>query len=334
MTDDFSRGGQAETATPPDRRPDPTQEELLLQPYQGQRPPAPGWFTRAVETPFRTRTITVEGTDIVYQQWGDAAKPGLLLVHGNGAHAGWFDFIAPFLAEDWNVVAANFSGMGDSGWREAYTFSGFCAEQIAVCEDAGLFDHAQKPVIVAHSFGGLVSLLTAIEHGDRFAGAIIVDSHIEPPGEDRPRPPRRTRPNRVYPDLASALARFRLAPPQPCENDFAVDYIARHSLKETQDEDGRPGLVWKFDPFIFSKLLAEWDTMDLTRLETKCPILFMRGAESSLVTPEVAAYMASLQDPPVPTVSIPQAHHHIMLDQPLAFVAAIRGILTGWPGGR
>jgi hypothetical protein len=30
-------------------------------------------------------------------------------------------------------------------------------------------------------------------------------------------------------------------------------------------------------------------------------------------------------------VEIPDSHHHIMIDQPLALVAAIRALLATWP---
>jgi pimeloyl-ACP methyl ester carboxylesterase len=32
-----------------------------------------------------------------------------------------------------------------------------------------------------------------------------------------------------------------------------------------------------------------------------------------------------------PKIEIPDAEHHVMIDQPLAFVAALRGLLAGWP---
>ena len=60
----------------------------------------------------------VLGAEVSYQRWGKRGAPGLLFVHGNGAHAHWWDFIAPYFAEHYNVAALTFSGMGDSEWRE------------------------------------------------------------------------------------------------------------------------------------------------------------------------------------------------------------------------
>tara|TARA_B100000678_G_scaffold153631_1_gene128401 strand:+ start:2978 stop:3967 length:990 start_codon:yes stop_codon:yes gene_type:complete len=315
-----------------DIHPVPAEDEMTLARYGGEKPPAPDWFNWAIRQDARTSSVDVEGASIAYRSWGDPDKPGLLLAHGNGAHGRWWDFIAPYFAGDYHVVAPTFSGMGDSDWRDAYAFSLFSREQHAVAEHAGLFAHAEKPIIISHSFGGIISLFTTIrEGGDKFGGAVIVDSHIEPPGEERPRPPRRTKPNRVYEDFNAALARFRLAPSQPCENHYIVDYIARHSIRETSGEDGKAGYSWKFDPFIFNSLMEEWNEVDLTSLATCCPIVFMRGGLSDLVPDRVADYMSSLQDPPVPMITVPEAYHHVMLDQPLAFVSAIRSLLAVWP---
>ena len=208
-------------------------EQGPLAPYRGAQPPAPQWFTDAVATPYETHFVECEGVQIHYQAWGDRAKPGLLLVHGNGAHAHWWDFVAPYLLEDYFVVAMTFSGMGDSGWRPDYTMDVFAREQLAVCDHAGLFAHAEKPIIVAHSFGGFVTILTGAEYGDRFGGIVIVDTPVNPPDSPRRGPPP-VRGGKVYPSLEAALARFRLAPPQLCENHYALDYIARWSLPNAQ----------------------------------------------------------------------------------------------------
>jgi pimeloyl-ACP methyl ester carboxylesterase len=39
----------------------------------------------------------------------------------------------------------------------------------------------------------------------------------------------------------------------------------------------------------------------------------------------------SLLAPGSPHIVIPEAEHHVMIDQPLAFVAALRALLTAWP---
>ncbi len=44
-----------------------------------------------------------------------------------------------------------------------------------------------------------------------------------------------------------------------------------------------------------------------------------------------AAYMRSVLADNAPYVEVPEADHHIMLDQPLAFVAAIEALLAAWP---
>jgi hypothetical protein len=35
--------------------------------------------------------------------------------------------------------------------------------------------------------------------------------------------------------------------------------------------------------------------------------------------------------PELKEIEIPEAHHHIMIDQPLALVAALRSLLAVWP---
>jgi pimeloyl-ACP methyl ester carboxylesterase len=61
------------------------------------------------------------------------------------------------------------------------------------------------------------------------------------------------------------------------------------------------------------------------------PVAFMRGERSVLVDDERWAKMGAYAGPGVPRVSIPEAQHHLMLDQPLAFVAALRALLAAWP---
>src|SRR5580693_343441 len=93
-----------------------------LAPFAGAKPPAPAWFDAAIADAPERRLIPVEGANIELLTWGEVGKPGLIFVHGNSAHADWWSFIAPFLADDYRVAALSLSGMGGSDWRETYTF--------------------------------------------------------------------------------------------------------------------------------------------------------------------------------------------------------------------
>lgn len=295
----------------------------------GSPPPAPRWFSEAVARTPEDRFIAVEGARIHYRRWGDPARPGLLLVHGNAAHAHWWDFIAPMLARDYNVAALDLSGMGDSDWRgDFYSMERFAREEISVCEDAGMFVPTEPPIIVGHSFGGFVTILAGALYGERLAGTVIVDSPVNPPEREGRPPERAIKPHHVYPTLAAALARFRLMPPQTAENLYLVDWVGRHSLKEVPMEGGQTGFTWKFDPAIW-RHFSIGDTAARLR-ETRCRIAVFRGEHSVLLPPEIGEYMFNLLGRAAPVVEIPQAQHHIMLDQPLAFVAALRALLADW----
>jgi pimeloyl-ACP methyl ester carboxylesterase len=62
----------------------------------------------------------------------------------------------------------------------------------------------------------------------------------------------------------------------------------------------------------------------------KCRVALFRGEHSVTVPPDTADYMYELMDRNAPVVTIPEAHHHLILDQPLAFVAALRTLLADW----
>ncbi len=283
---------------------------------------APKWFSDALAQPRREQHVDVEGVPIHYVGWGDPAKPGIVLVHGGAAHAEWWSFLAPQLASQYHVVAPDLSGHGDSGRREEYPRELWAREVMTVANHAGIVG---APMLVGHSLGGFVSIVAASLYGDRLAGAIIVDSPVrapDPESEEGARG-RAFRNPKTYPDLETAVQHFHLIPPQPCANAYVVDHVARHSLKKTA-----AGWTWKFDPRVFVKtsLTPMSDYLAMVR----CRVAVFRGELSYLVPPEIAEYMYGLLDRNAPIVEIPQAYHHLILDQPLAFIAALRAILADW----
>ena len=83
--------------------------------------------------PGQSRFVTVADCPIHYLLWparaGGACERGLLFVHGGGAHAHWWSFIAPYFTRDFRVAAIDLSGMGDSG-RRATTARSFAPQEM------------------------------------------------------------------------------------------------------------------------------------------------------------------------------------------------------------
>jgi pimeloyl-ACP methyl ester carboxylesterase len=279
---------------------------------------APDWFTHAIQTPSRSCHADVDGTTVHYLAWNEEErhKPGLILAHGFRAHARWWSFIAPFLTERFRVVALDFSYMGDSGSpaRERYSFT---PDIVGVIKHAGL----GKATLVGHSFGGGRVVRLCDEQPEYVDRAVIIDSYIAVPEiERKPAPGWAVKPKKIYPTLDAALARFRLVPEHNCAEAYVIDYIARHSLKQVPG-----GWTWKFDDG-FKPQPGEWESHEsLARIAL--PLTFLRGELSVGVTEQHAAAMMKYVRNGRGFISIPAAHHHVMLDQPLALVAALRGVL-------
>lgn len=287
----------------------------------------PEWFFEAVETPYQTRTVEVDECDVVYQLW-DAADGAtgapLLFIHGMNAHAHWWDFIAPRLLDGHRCAAMNLTGMGDSDYRYEYDGATYAEEIRAVCDDAGFGDDV---VLIAHSFGGNMAVKAAGLFPARFGALILVDSGIRDPEQPAPeRPPMGGR-AKVYPDKETALARFRLQPPQPCENEYVLQYIARNSLMPV---DGG-GWAWKFDEDLPTSLRnAERTADDYRQLELPTAIVY--GADSDYFPASTLEYTRALIPGETEAIAIQDARHHLFLDQPLAFVDALRGLLKNLSG--
>lgn len=291
----------------------------------------PEWFRRAAKVRSERGHTTVDGVDVGWLAWGERDLPPMVLVHGGAAHAEWWRAIGPYLT-DHRVIAIDLSGHGHSGRRERYSADTWAAEVLAVARDAG---STEAPVIVGHSMGGFVTVVTAARYGSELRGAIVLDAPIrraDPESELASRG-RFFRAPKIYPDLATAKQHFHLVPPQPSENLWLLDHIAEHSLHEVEE-----GWTWRFDPSIFTRRL-EPDRRGIyadALSRAACPIAVVFGELSDIVDDEVRTYMAEvLTTAPaaqagVPFVEVPEAHHHLLIDQPLAVVTAIRTILAGW----
>lgn len=302
-------------------------------------PNPPAWLVEALSVPRRQNAVDVDGCAINYFEWGNPANPSILMIHGFLAHSRCFAFIAPFLANDYHVVAMDLSGMGESGARYSYPIETRVAEVLEFARTLDLFnpgEHGKKPTLIAHSYGGHVGLSVMQAAHEKFDGLIICDlmtmrpkkleayfSGSRPPGSQDP-----NRKNKVYPDYETAKGRFVLSPPQATEEPALFDYMAYHSLKQVEG-----GYTWKFSPSVYRRENENHDHIfkqGQTIIETPGRKALIYGEESLLFNRDSEDYTRELGGTNLPIIGIPNARHHLMLDQPIAFVSALRSVLEMW----
>ena len=285
---------------------------------------SPDWYRRALETLPDESRVSVDGADIELLTWGIGDGPGMLLVHGAGAHADWWRPTAPQLAQAAGRVAAfSFSGTGGSDWRSSYTMDFHVDELLGAAEAAGLFAEGRKPLLVAHSFGCLPAMIAADRHPGRFGGLVLIDLYLPPP--DRIAAQSRERKPRRYESLAEARERFILSPPQDCPYPFIVDFIALRTLRRVDGPD-ETYWTWCTDPAASVRVPHDEHRTRLGRLTL--PLALIRGECSRLVDHEVDAHVRSVAPAGTLHVEIPDADHHVLLDRPLALVAALRTLIA------
>lgn len=280
----------------------------------------PSWFSHAISVPAVESTDDVDGCGIHWMAWGEPGRPGLVFVHGGAAHLHWWSPIIPLLADDYRVVALDMSGHGDSGRREDYTLERWTSEVVAVSR---LAECDGPPVVIGHSMGGFVAIAAAAHHGPELAGAIILDSPVSRPDPELEAARSGTlfANTRVYDEREVAISRYRTVPEQQNYVPVVKDHVARHSLRSVDE-----GWVWKFDPDIFVPRRSQ--ARELLG-EVRCRVAVFR-AEHGLVTEDIGAYMYDLLGRVAPVVEIPLAGHHLMLDQPLLLLVALRTLLADW----
>ena len=177
-----------------------------------------------------------------------------------------------------------------------------------------------KLMLIGHSFGGGRVARASAEFPERVTRTVIIDSHMRLDDEKRSTRPFEIGPRRVYPTFEAARGRFRLVPPENRAAPYILDYVAQHSLKEIEG-----GWTWKFD----ERLMPKHDDAKARDIlgAIEAPVTFIYGDASAIVSRQHAHDIVSCFRNGHGPIAIPQSHHHVLLDQPLSLVAALRGVL-------
>jgi pimeloyl-ACP methyl ester carboxylesterase len=280
------------------------------------------FLERAIARPGLSQHVQVAGTRLHYLEWpGPAGAPPLLLLHGFLAHAHWWDFVAPSLAERYRVIAPDFSGMGDSEYRADYSHALFDEEVTGLVEALGIAGCAA----IGHSFGGRILLYACLRKPQLISRAIVVDSRLGSPADPIGGFDEDWRPKKRYADAPSILQRFVLRPMEPAPA-AALRHMARASIRE-----GRDGWVWKFDENVTRLYQGRRDmprvddTLALRALTT--PVDFLYGEESKVVTPPRARLLKDCLSNVRSVTGLPSCHHHLPVSQPIALLGCLKVLL-------
>ena len=256
-----------------------------------------------------------------YLEWNPGASRTIVLLHGNSANAWWWQPLAEAMrAADFRLLALDQRGHGDSEWVQppaygpleyAYDLARFIAEYAP-----------PRPFVVGHSMGGISAITFAAEY-PAVAHAIVAIDVAVTSSARRNHYLRRLKglPVIAYPDLETALARFRLMPREGEIAPATLRMIAEKSLGQTSE--GRWTMKFDRDSFRGS------DGIDVLAAigRIRDPVLLVRAEHSRIMTADAAA-RAVAANPSASLVTIPGAHHHVILEQPAAVARAIEEFLA------
>ena len=266
-----------------------------------------------------SRSVRVNGLGLHLLESGAPGRPALCFLHGGAAHAHWFDLVTPAFADRFHVVSLDQRGHGESDWPRpaAYATEDFAADLLA------LMDHLEwkRMALVGHSMGGHNAMGFAAWHPDRVSALVIVDARPALPPERVNRMHERgRRPPRLHPTLEAALRAFRLLPKETAADPALLAHLARAGLAR---RDG--GFKYRFDPACYGsrKPVDAWPLLP----RVTAPALVVRGERSPVLPREIAERIREVI-PKASVVEIAGAYHHLMLDAPAAFNAALGEFLA------
>ncbi len=235
-----------------------------------------------------------------------------MLVHGAGAHLGWWEaVIAPLHAQGRQVVALELSGHGASGHRTAYSAETWAHEVLSVIGEV-----AGAPVLlVGHSLGGRVAVCAAAADPSLVPSLVLVDAPVRRPGGPRPRVlPSRRLSRRAHATLDEAVATFRLRPREPVADAALLSRIAAAAFAERSE-----GWSLRADLSVFGRIPDELLAAALQSYGG--PITLIYGTHSTVVDQRGRDFLEETHAGPTEIVAL-EGHHHLTLDQG-AEVAAV-----------
>ena len=277
-------------------------------------------MTTAIEP--RSQTLSVNSLGVRYLEWGDAAAPPVVCVHGYTSSAEAFNAPARHFQDRFRLIVPDVRGHGESAWSPdgAYQYADQ-ASDLGALVDALRLD---RFVLIGTSMGGIIAMTYAGAHADRLAGLVLND--IGPDVEDgskRITSMVGSRPEK-FATLEDAIAWRRQSSPVTAsrsaedQRELALGVLRR---------DAAGAWIWKMDPAYIQQRVQQGPPRrpDLWPVLAKvpCPTLVVWGTASDVLSEAQAKRMVQVR-PHGELVSVPGVAHAPTLVEPVVLGALER----------
>ena len=270
-------------------------------------------------------TLTINGAKLVYEDVGRGERP-FVLVHGFTGFRDDFREQLPALTALGRTIIYDHRGHGDSshsGVPEMYTFAQLVDDLRALLDALGV----ARCDLLGPSMGGMIALRFALAQPQRIASLVLMDTAARAP-DQMPRAPMAA---------AGVIARSDgMVTLEALMRRRAADDATRPEAERRMERDlgeafwqRRRRRLLAMDPEAFAalgiELVDQGGVSDRLR-RIPCPTLVMVGEQDE-------GFLAPAQElvrgiPGATLVTIPDAAHSPQLENPAAWIAAIRAHLA------
>ena len=130
--------------------------------------------------------LMADGTQLFLRSWVTGSNSILLILHGLGAHSGWFIHMGGELAaRGLTVYAVDHRGFGRSGGPAGHVdaYQTYVEDTYAVIAEIRKRHPGARMFVLGHSMGAIFTTHLAAKHGDALAGLLYLNPWIkEVPG--------------------------------------------------------------------------------------------------------------------------------------------------------
>ena len=280
----------------------------------------PGEMSAAVET----KRLALRDVDLSYIEAGRGPRPFVLL-HGLTGHRDDFRPCIPELADLGRVFVPDLRGHGDftqTGREETFTFAQLLTDTVALLDAWGV----DRCHLLGHSFGGMVALRFALVHPERVDSLILMSTAPFSPESY----------TREMFEKAAAIARERgMVFVQEIVEKVTKD--RRELSRADRQVEKWGGTYWPhhrlrysaMDPVGYGTLglaMVEQESVAGRLAEIQHSTTVIVGADDEDFLEGADALEAGISK--ARRVTIPDAGHHPQMENPEAWLAAVRGHLA------